>query len=178
MRNFCILLIASLALAATSLGQSPMPSAPPSQPDSGRIKPPTATSTTSTGGSSAAANSLEEMLIAREKEVWELIKKKDGAGFASYLAEDQLYVNSTGVHSKAEAVKGIGEGDGPPELTLDDWKVLMIDKDAAIVTYKATPKAMACGPEPVAQRNSTVWVKRNGKWLALFHQDTNVGSGK
>ena len=172
MRKFCILLIASLALAATSLGQS----APTSQPDSGRIKPPTATNT-STGGSGAAANSLEEMLIAREKEVWERIKKKDGAGFASYLAEDQIYVNGTGVYSKAETVKDIGVG-GPPDLTLDDWKVLMIDKDAAIVTYKATPKAMACGPEHVAQRNSTVWVKRNGKWLAVFHQDTDVGSGK
>ena len=170
MRKVCVLLIAMLALAATSLGQS----APTSQPNSGRIKPPTATSS---GGSSAAANSLEETLIAREKEVWERIKKKDGAGFATYLAEDQIYVKDKGVHTKAETVKGISEADAA-DLTLDDWKVLMIDKDAAVVTYKATPKAMACGPEPVAQRNSTVWVKRGGKWLAVFHQDTNVVSGK
>ena len=169
MRKVCVLLIALFALAATSLGQS----APPSQPNSGRIKPPTATST---GGSSAAANSTEEMLIAREKEVWELIKKKDGAGVAGYLTEDQIYVTNDGVHTKAETVKGIAEA-GPSEIMLSDWKVMMIDKDAAIVTYKATPKAMACGPEPEAQRASTVWVKRGGKWLAVFHQDTPAKSG-
>ncbi|MBA3805896.1 MAG: nuclear transport factor 2 family protein [Acidobacteria bacterium] len=170
MRKVCVILVASLALAATCMGQT----GPTSQPDSGRIKPPTATST---GGSATGDNKLEAMLIAREKEVWGLIKKKDAVGFAAYLAEDQLYVNSQGVHSKAESVKGIG-AEGPSDLTLDDWKVIMIDKDAAIVTYRATPKAEACGPEPVAERNTTVWVKRGGKWLAVFHQDTTVASGK
>jgi hypothetical protein len=170
MRKVCVILVASLALAATCMGQS----APTSQPDSGRIKPPTATST---GGSATVDNKLEAMLIAREKEVWELIKKKDAQGFAAYLAEDQLYVNSQGVHSKAETVKGIAP-EGPSDLTLDDWKVVMVDKDVAIVTYRATPKAEACGPEPAVERDTTVWVKRGGKWLAVFHQDTTVASGK
>ncbi|MBA3766309.1 MAG: nuclear transport factor 2 family protein [Acidobacteria bacterium] len=169
MRKVCVILVASLALAATCMGQS----TPTSQPDSGRIKPPTATST-STG---VSATGDEAMLIAREKEVWELIKKKDAQGFAAYLAEDQLYINSQGAHSKAETVKGIA-AEGPSDLTLDDWKVIMIDKDAAIVTYRATPKAEACGPEPAVERNSTVWVKRGGKWLAVFHQDTMLTSGK
>lgn len=170
MRKVCVLLIAMFALAATSLGQS----APTGQPNSGRIKPPTATSA---GGSSAAANSLEDMLIAREKEVWELIKKKNAQGFAAYLTEDMIYVTNDGVHTKAETVKGIAEA-GPSEAMLSDWKVMMIDKDAAIVTYtiKSGP-VVACGPEPVTQRGSTVWVKRGGKWLAVFHQDTPAKSG-
>jgi hypothetical protein len=164
------MVVASLALAATCMGQA----APTSQPDSGRIKPPTATST---GGSAKSADNLEAMLIAREKEVWELIKKKDAPGFAAYLAEDQLYVNSQGVHSKAESVKGI-TAEGPSDLTLDDWKVVMVDKDVAIVTYRATPKAEACGPEPAVERDTTVWVKRGGKWLAVFHQETMITSAK
>jgi hypothetical protein len=177
MRKVCVLLFASLALAATALGQSappaPSQSAPPSQPDSTRIKPPTATST---GGSVTSDNPLEAMLIAREKEVWEQIKKKNGQGFATYLAEDQINVTKDGVHSKAETVKSIAES-GPPEITLSDWKVIMIDKDAAIVTYTTkTGAAVACGPEPVTARESTVWVKRGGKWLAIFHQDTLAGS--
>ena len=172
MKKVCVLLIAMFALAATALGQS----APTSQPNSGRIKPPTATST-STGRSSAASNSLEEMLVAREKAVWELIKKKDGVGFAAYLAEDMIYVTDDGVHPKAATVKGITEA-GPPEVMLSDWKVMMIDKDAAIVTYTIKSGAVAaCGPEPLTQRGSTVWVKRGGKWLAVFHQDTPAKSG-
>jgi hypothetical protein len=81
------------------------------------------------------------------------------------------------VHTKAETVKGIA--DGPmPELTLDDWKVTMIDNDAAIVTYRMNTKAVACGPAASSERNSTVWAKRNGKWLVVFHQDTMADSGQ
>jgi len=124
-----------------------------------------------------SANPLEAMLIAREKEVWGHIKKKNGQGFAGYLAEEQINVTKDGVHSKAETVKGITES-GPPEITLSDWKVIMIDKDAAIVTYMTKiGAAVACGPEPVTARESTVWVKRGGKWLAIFHQDTLADSG-
>jgi len=170
MRKICILLFASLALASSALGQS----APTNQPDSPRIKPPTATTT---GGSSTSDNPVEAMLIAREKEAWEQIKKKNSQGFSGYLAEDQIYVTKDGIHSKAETVKGVMEA-GPTEFTLSDWKVIMIDKDAAIVTYTSkVGAAVACGPEPITQRESTVWVKRGGKWLAIFHQDTPAGSG-
>lgn len=177
MRKICVLLFTSLALAATALGQAASPpkaAPPPSQPDSPRIKPPTATST---GGSVTSDNPLEAMLIAREKEVWEQIKKKNGQVFATYLAEDLIYVTRDGVHSKAETIKGIMEA-GPQEVMLSDWKVVMIDKDAAIVTYTTKfGAAVACGPAPVPARETTVWVKRGGKWLAIFHQDTPTGSG-
>jgi hypothetical protein len=169
MRRACILLFATLALAATCLGQA----APTNQPDSPRIKPPTATST-SGNASTRGKNSLEEMLIAREKEVWELIKKKDAQGFATYLAEDQLYVTNDGVHSKAETGKGISENT-LTELALDEWRVLMINKDTALVTYKLTGKGTINGQESSnVSRESTVWARRGGKWLAVFHQDTTV----
>ncbi|HEX8141135.1 MAG TPA: nuclear transport factor 2 family protein [Pyrinomonadaceae bacterium] len=170
MRKVCILLFASLALCATCLGQS----APTNQPGSQRIKPPTATS----GGASTSSQSrLTESLIAREKEVWELIKKKDIQGFSGYLAEDQLYVTGNGVHTKAETGKGIAES-GPSELSLDEWKVMMINKETALVTYRVTAKGTVNGQAMTrVTRESTVWAKRGGKWLAVFHQDTQVESG-
>lgn len=175
MKKACILLLTILGLASVCLGQS----APTSQPDAPHIKPPTATRAASTKRGGPSANSLEETLIAREKEVWDAIKKKELQRFASYLAEDQLYVSDDGVRTKAESVKQLGEAT-IPDVRLDDWKVLMIDKDAAIVTYRATAPAPACGPETAArvQRNTTVWAKRGGKWLAIFHQDTTAAGGK
>jgi uncharacterized protein (TIGR02246 family) len=178
MKKVCILMVTLLALAATCMGQS----APTNQPDSPHIKPPTATATPAStpapgAASSEAKGGLDATLIAQEKEVWEAMKKKDLQGFAGYLAEDMIYVTKTGVHTKAETVKGIA--DGPmPELTLDDWKVTMIDNDAAIVTYRMNIKAVACGPAATSERNSTVWAKRNGKWLVVFHQDTMADSGQ
>jgi uncharacterized protein (TIGR02246 family) len=175
MMKVCILLLGTLALAHVCLGQA----APTNQPDSPRIKPPTATAPAPGATRSASATGLEDTLIAREKEVWEAIKTKDLKRFASFLAEDQVYVSSDGVRSKAETVKNLADST-VPEIKLDDWKVTLIDRDAAIVTYRATATPPACGPEtaaPVA-RNTTVWAKRGGKWLAVFHQDTTVASGK
>ena len=177
MKRACILLLVTLGLSASvCLGQS----APTNQPDSPRIKPPTAARTAPPKPASAPPATLEDQLIAREKEVWDAIKKKDWERFASYLAEDQLYVSDDGVRTKAESVKQLGEATALPEMRLDDWKVLMIDKDAAIVTYRATAVPPACGPAMAApfQRNTTVWAKRGGKWLAIFHQDTTAASGK
>jgi uncharacterized protein (TIGR02246 family) len=178
MKKACILLLTMLGLAtAVCLGQS----APTNQPSSPHIKPPTASRTPSPSPPSgnASANSLEETLIAREKEVWEAIKKKDLQSFASFMAEDQLYISEVGVRSKAESVKELGEAPTMPDAKLDDWKVLMIDKDAAIVTYRATVTPPACGPATAAtvMHLSTVWAKRGGKWLVLLHQDTTA-SGK
>lgn len=174
MRKAFLLLFITLGLASVCMGQSAPPSAPPpNDPDSPRIKPPTATS----GGSSAPAkgkSSIEDMLIAREKEILELIKKKDIQGFAAYLADDQLYVNDKGIHTKAQALKSVAEGT-LLEFALDDWKVLMVNKDTALLTYRVTSKGIVNGQEVSGvTRESTLWVKRGGKWLAVFHQDTTV----
>jgi hypothetical protein len=174
MRKISLLLFATLGLASVCMGQSapPSASAPTNQPDSARIKPPTAAS--GSGASTNAKSALTEMLISREKEVWELIKKKDIQGFSTYLADDQLYVTNDGVHTKAETVKSVGAGN-LSELTVDEWKVLTIDKDAALVTYRVTAKGMVNGQEASSvTRESTLWAKRGGKWLAVFHQDTMV----
>jgi hypothetical protein len=176
MKKVCILLLVSLALAATCLGQS----APTNQPDSPRIKPPTASPTPAPApaiANNSATNSPQDAFIAREKEVWEAIRKKNMPVFAGYLAEDMLYVSKDGLHSKADTVKGI-EATTIPEFTLDDWKVTMIDKDVALVTYRMSTKAVACGPEAVSERNSTIWAERGGKWLVVFHQDTTAEAGK
>jgi uncharacterized protein (TIGR02246 family) len=170
-------LLTTLGLATSvCLGQS----APTNQPDSPHIKPPTAASTPTPKPGNASANSLEETLIAREKEVWDAISKRDLQRFASFMAEDQLYVSEVGVRSKAESVKELGEAPTMPDAKLDDWKVLMIDKNTAIVIYRATVTPPACGPTtaPVVMHLSTVWAKRGGKWLAVLHQDTTAASGK
>ncbi|HEY6190303.1 MAG TPA: nuclear transport factor 2 family protein [Pyrinomonadaceae bacterium] len=170
MRKLFILLFAALASATVCLGQST--AAPTNQPDSPRIKPPTAAPGNT--ASNKGKNSVEDMLIAREKEVWEMIRKKDIQGFSSALAEDQLYVTGDGVHTKAETVKSVAEGT-LSDFSLDEWKVLMLDKDMALVTYKVSSKGTVNGQEVVSvTHESTIWAKRGGKWVAVFHQDTTA----
>jgi hypothetical protein len=106
--------------------------------------------------------------IANEKMVWEAILSKNYDGFASFLAPDAIELEPDGYFDKASSVKLIGMFD-PTGLQTSDWKAVKIDNDAAFVTYTVTsPAASKMGPE----RHSTVWVNRNGKWLALMHVGT------
>jgi len=108
--------------------------------------------------------------VAREKQVWDSIKKRDFDRFASFLAEDQIEVFPWGVNDKAASVKGIQEVD-LSSAVLSDFKTIKVDDDAVVVTYLI--KGSGDLP-PTGSRGSTVWAKRDGKWLAVYHQDTTV----
>ncbi len=113
----------------------------------------------------------EADVIARENQVWDALKRKDFDTFASFLAEDQMEVEPTGVYDRAGTLNAVKQVDFA-NSSLGDFKVLKLNNDAVVVTYSIK------GPAPVfsaeGERASTVWVNRNGKWLAVFHQGTPV----
>lgn len=112
---------------------------------------------------------------AQEQKVWDAIKAKNWDGFAALLADDLLYVSENGVHDKAATVDIVKKIE-LTELTLSDWKVTIIDKDAAVVTYTEKSKGSYDGhafPD-VPVRHSAAWVNRGGKWVNVYHQDCNA----
>jgi hypothetical protein len=126
---------------------------------------------TTTTATTAAASDDDH--IAREKQVWDLLKKKDYDGFAGMLADDQVEVSGSGVHDKTGTVAGIKQGDFST-ASLSDFKVVKLDDDAVVVTCLV--KTTAPDANPAGYRESTVWVNRGGKWVAVFHQGTPVGA--
>ena len=107
--------------------------------------------------------------IANEKIVWDLFRAKNWDGFASLLVPEFMEVEPDGVHNKSGSVKGLQEM--PMDMSAfeqSDWKALPFDDDAKLVTYTVTMK----GPKPEKDYHATIWVKRDGKWLGLYHQGT------
>lgn len=107
--------------------------------------------------------------IANEKIVWDLFRAKNWDGFASLLVPEFMEVEPDGVYDKNGSVKGLQEM--PMDMSgfeLSDWKALPFDDDAKLVTYTVTMK----GPKPEKDYHATIWVKRDGKWLGLYHQGT------
>jgi hypothetical protein len=140
--------------------------------------PPTnreATSTANTNkaaAANAAAPLTEADASAREKEVWTTIEKKDTAAFAANLLDDFIYVSGTGVSDKAATVKGISDSGTMSNLAFSDWKLVPIDKDAAVLVYKLKGNGAMNGQTvPFTSYASTLYVNRGGKWQALYHQD-------
>ena len=138
----------------------------------------TSTANTNKAAETKAATPLTEAdAIAKEKEIWATIEKKDTAAFSANLLNDFIYVSGDGVHDKAGTVKGISESGTLSNLAFSDWKLLSVDKDAAVLVYMVKANSAMNGKtQPVSIYSSTLVVNRDGKWQALYHQDCEVSS--
>lgn len=129
----------------------------------------------SAAASPAAVAMTEADAIAKEKAVWDTIKNKDWDAFGNMLADDMIEVTGGANLDKAAAITGVKDFE-PTEVVFSDWKFLSIDKDAFVVIYTANVKARVQGKEvkPQSARCSSAWVKRAGKWLAIYHQECEL----
>jgi hypothetical protein len=137
-----------------TLAKAPPPPPPPPKSETKAATSPMAKPTET--GPDAAAN---------EKLIWDALKNKNYDAFGSYLASDALEVEPDGVYDKTGSVKGVSIFDFS-KVELSDWKTVKFDDDASLVAY--TVKL----PKMDAEYHATIWVKRDGKWQALFHQGT------
>ncbi len=117
----------------------------------------------------------EAEAVAKEKAIWEAIKNKDYDAFAAMLADEQVEVLDIGVLDKAGSIAGVKELE-ISEVSFSDWKLLPIDKDAVVLTYKVDYKGKYKGRAfpPASSRSSSAWVHRGGKWVAMYHQECPV----
>jgi hypothetical protein len=124
--------------------------------------------------SASAQKGVEADLMKMEKAAWDAFGKGDGKFFQSLLTEDAVVVGDAGFQSKADSVKMIGTK--PCDIksfNFTNFKVTMLNPSTALVTYSGTQEG-TCGGQPVPAKTnaSSIYVKRNGKWMAAFHQET------
>jgi hypothetical protein len=102
--------------------------------------------------------------IANDKIVWDFFKTRNYDAFAAVLATDFIEVEPTGVYDKAASVKSVAEFDAS-KAVLSDWKMVKLDEDAAVDTYVVKMPGMPGNGE----RHSSIWTRRDGKWIAVLH---------
>lgn len=132
--------------------------------------PPTAKKPAASPAASPAKVETSDDVIANEKLVWELFRTRNFDAFQTLLAPEFMEIQPTGVYDRAGTVKGVSEMDAA-QFDLADWKAVKFNADSALVTYTVTMK----GPKPQKEYHSTVWAKRDGKWLGFHHQGTPAG---
>lgn len=117
----------------------------------------------------------EADITAKEKEIWAAVEKKNYEGFGSMLDSDYVEVTGEGVYDKAGALNAVKDVT-LSDVTFADWKFLPIDKDAVIISYTAGYKGAFKGKTfpPGSVRASSAWINRGGRWLAVYHQETEV----
>lgn len=151
-----------LAFASLCLAQ-PQATASPSPAPAAKAKP------------RMSKAQLLKKLSANENKLWDAWKNKDAKPFQMWLAADGVMVGDQGVGSKGDVVKMMASM--PCEVksfTLSDWKIAMVDADAAMVTYKGVADGTCAGQPLPTVWASSLWVNRKGKWTAFSHQETPV----
>ncbi|HKC63355.1 MAG TPA: nuclear transport factor 2 family protein [Pyrinomonadaceae bacterium] len=160
-----------ILLAALLLGLSAC-STTPSSNNANTSNTPANTNANTSATPKAEATTPSDAITAREKEIWDKIKAKDNAAVGDMLTDDFIYIAPDGIFDKAGTLNGVKNFE-PTEITFSDWKVLMLDKDTAVVTYTVKAKGMSNG-KPIPDtplRASSAWVNRGGKWLGIYHQE-------
>jgi len=119
-------------------------------------------------------HSGEDIAVRLEKETWEALRTKDYRTYVRLLAKDFVDIEPGGIITRDEEEKGV------VQLTVDDYKweglrIVHFSPDVTLLVYKATQKASFGGqPVPTPTWVSSLWIKRNGRWLNVFVQETRA----
>lgn len=125
-------------------------------------------------------SSVEQELLALEKEYWQAIKNKDAAT-AVRLSDDPCIVTGAqgvgrlGSHALAGMMKAA-------TYTLHDFKigddaqVRLLGDDVAVLAYNVHEELTVDGkPVTLDAADASTWVRRNGRWVCALHTESLKG---
>jgi uncharacterized protein (TIGR02246 family) len=105
-----------------------------------------------------------------ERRGWHALSGRHGAAFyEEAMAGDGLMVFPGMVMDKPKAIATIREVQPWATFELGDVRVA-VDENAALITYQA--KAQRAGQAEYEAMMSSVYVRRDGRWLLLLHQQS------
>ena len=95
--------------------------------------------------------------------------------YANQVAVDARFASEYGVFDRARVLADMRRSACKGTASLLDANVVSLASDVALLTYKAAFGALTCSGKSVPPHSavhSSVWVRRDGKWLMTFQQET------
>lgn len=120
----------------------------------------------------AAKTAMGARLMAAENKMLDDLTKHDKDAFFAWIVPGSWSVDEGG-WMKIDDFRQAWDQIKIESSKTADMKVLPLGAGSAIVTYKLEQKGTMAGqPFPSPVYASTVWMQKNGKWLAVFHQES------
>jgi hypothetical protein len=117
---------------------------------------------------------IEKALIANENRINEAVVKHDAKTFTSLVAQEAVSADMGGFMKISDFVKSMDQAK-IESFHIMNPQVIWIDDKSAVVAYTWMGKGTWMNqPVPETTYASTVWTERNGKWVAVFHQETGA----
>jgi len=121
---------------------------------------------------------LRDMLLGLEIGSWQFVKDKNTEAMKGFLTDDAVLIFFDGSrYSKDSFLKVM------PDFQLDSFtvdakraEVLVASPDVAALLYRITYTSAIKGAkvETATVSASDTYVRRSGKWLSLFYQETQI----
>ncbi len=121
-----------------------------------------------------SADSLETTLTRTERASWVAWQTHDGTFFQNFLSDDHVEVGTSGVATKAQVVAFVSSGAcAVKSYSVNHFHATRFDQNTALLTYRAEQQT-TCGAvaAPSPTWVSSLFVRRNGKWVNALYQHT------
>ena len=121
----------------------------------------------------AGRSALSDALMHHEQMMLESLQKKDFAGFKKLIMAGSMSVDENGAALIEEFLKGVMDpkANFSFEFKTSDMKVVSLDANTAVVTYRLDQKGSVMGqPFPPTVYATTIWANHGGTWMGMFHQ--------
>jgi len=127
-----------------------------------------------TAAPTAVNDAIGQRLFAEERASWDLAIKREATAYTALHAPDFFTVGGTGVvdrvHSETSAMDANVRFD---RCELSEFGIRFVAENAALVTYHVKAAGLDHGKTfQLDSYASSLWMKRDGKWLNVFYQAT------
>jgi hypothetical protein len=125
----------------------------------------------------AAKSAVSDALMHHEQLMLEALHKKDFAGFKKMVMPGTWAIDENGPMAVEDFLKAMEDpkANFSFEYKTSDMKVVTVDANTAIVTYKLDEKGTMMGqPMVPVVYASTVWTNHGGTWMGVFHQESTA----
>jgi hypothetical protein len=119
----------------------------------------------------STASASDQMIIEKSRATWEAYKSRNKAAMEALTAKEYASNSVTGPSTLKEDLDTIDKLT-IEAYTIDEPKVTWVNKDVAILRYKADLKGSYDGKPFVPVYATEVWVNRGGKWQVFSYQET------
>ena len=127
------------------------------------------------------ATAIENELMKLEREFWDAMKKEDAQTAMRLSDEKCVIVGAQGASEiDRQTLRGMIEG-APYKLhdyEIDNSKAIVrsLTNDMAVVAYPVKEKLTVEGkPVELEAYDSSVWYRRDGKWVCVLHTESIAG---
>ena len=125
----------------------------------------------------AASNhtAVEKQIVAAERAINEAVAKGDMKAFHANIANDAATIDPGGISKVNADMDKMLLAMKIQSWNIDGSQFYWVNDSTVVHMYRWTGKGTYQGdPVPSPTWASTVWSNKSGKWLAVFHQETNA----